>query len=112
MFDSSLDVEHSFVDDTSMTRTRVRRRRVGLLLVSLAVGVGAAVVTSSPEQPAAISVAHHGYVVKAGDTLWSIAERVGSEGDPRPMVDAIAASNGVDPGELIPGQTLLIPAGV
>jgi nucleoid-associated protein YgaU len=51
------------------------------------------------------------YVVRDGDTLWSIASRLVPGEDPRPVVDAIAAINGVDAGALVPGQTLVIPAG-
>lgn len=49
------------------------------------------------------------YVVRSGDTLWSIAKRIVRGGDPRTLVDAIADRNGIDPGSLLPGQTLLIP---
>lgn len=52
------------------------------------------------------------YVVRQGDTLWSIAEQAAPGRDPRPMVDAIQAANGLDPMALVPGQTLVIPAGV
>jgi LysM repeat protein len=50
-------------------------------------------------------------VVRPGDTLWAIAERVAPTKDPRPLVDAMVAVNNVDPGALVPGQTLLVPAG-
>lgn len=55
-------------------------------------------------------VAQTSYVVRDGDTLWSIASRLVPGEDPRPVVDAIAATNGVDAGALVPGQTLVIPA--
>jgi nucleoid-associated protein YgaU len=55
-------------------------------------------------------VARSSYVVRQGDTLWSIAERVAPDTDPRPVVDRLAAANDVDPGGLIPGQTLVIPS--
>jgi nucleoid-associated protein YgaU len=55
-------------------------------------------------------VAPHRYVVRPGDTLWSIARGV-QDGDPRPLVDAIQAANRADPGVLVPGQVLIIPAG-
>jgi LysM repeat protein len=65
-----------------------------------AVGVGGA-----PEAHASRT-----YVVRSGDTLWSIAARFAPSTDPRIVVDAIAAANGVDPGALVPGQQLSIPS--
>ncbi len=67
--------------------------------------LGAVGATSEPRR-----VSSHAYVVRAGDTLWSIAERLAPGEDPRPVVDAIASVNVVDAGRLIPGQTLLIPS--
>lgn len=55
-------------------------------------------------------VAVHSYVVRTGDTLWSIAQRVSErDADPRGLVQRIAEANGVDAGYLVPGQTLRIP---
>jgi nucleoid-associated protein YgaU len=54
-------------------------------------------------------VAARGYVVRGGDTLWAIAERIAPGSDPRGVVDAIAEANAVDAGALVPGQTLVIP---
>lgn len=48
-------------------------------------------------------------VVRAGDTLWSIAAAVGGAGDVRAVVDEIQALNGLRGAELVPGQTLLLP---
>ncbi|HET9077536.1 MAG TPA: LysM peptidoglycan-binding domain-containing protein [Acidimicrobiales bacterium] len=45
------------------------------------------------------------YVVRPGDTLWSIARRFDPHGDVRPLVDRLAARIGgatVYPGEPIP----------
>ena len=42
-------------------------------------------------------------VARPGDTLWSIAERVAPNADPRAVVDALAASHGsssVQPGDV------------
>ncbi len=47
------------------------------------------------------------YVVKPGDTLWSIATRVDRGGDPRPLVDRMAAQLGTY--ELQPGETIDLP---
>jgi LysM repeat protein len=55
--------------------------------------------------------ARSSYVVRQGDTLWSIAQRVAPGEDPRALVDAITAANGVDAAAIIPGQTLLVPTG-
>jgi Tfp pilus assembly protein FimV len=50
------------------------------------------------------------YVVHPGDTLWGIASRlVGSEGDPRPVMDELAQVNGID-GGLAVGTRLTLPA--
>ena len=49
------------------------------------------------------------YVVRAGDTIWSIAERAAAGADPRAVVDAIAVRNGIDVGTVVPGQAIVIP---
>ncbi|MBI2237055.1 MAG: LysM peptidoglycan-binding domain-containing protein [Actinobacteria bacterium] len=94
-----------------MGRTRVRRRRLGAGLIVL----GAAAALAGPAlhpMPEARPASARSYVVRPGDTLWSIASSiVGSTEDPRPLVDALRRSNGADPGALVPGQTLVIPVG-
>jgi Tfp pilus assembly protein FimV len=49
------------------------------------------------------------YVVESGDTLWAIASHVARGHDPREVVDAIEAANGVEAGSLQPGTVLRIP---
>ena len=51
-------------------------------------------------------------VVRPGDTLWEIARAVvGSEGDPRPLVERIREANGIASSEpLLPGTSLVVPA--
>jgi LysM domain len=94
-----------------MTRTRVRRRRLTLTLsVALvaAAWAGPAVrALGSPEQPTRI--AGSSYVVREGDTLWTIAHRLAPGADPRPIVDVLSTTNGLDAGRIVPGQTLVVP---
>jgi LysM repeat protein len=112
MFGSALDIEQAFGHPRSMSsRTRVRRQRlVALLLTAGIVGLLSG--------PVANAVSVHGgeagpgrtYVIRSGDTLWSIATRFEPSEDPRVVVAAIASANGLDPAALVPGRELLIPA--
>ncbi len=94
-----------------MSRTRVRRRRVTLIVGATALAaVWAGPVAQAFGGPAGPEpVSRSSYVVRSGDTLWSIAERVAPGRDPRPLVDAISQANRVDAGALVPGRTLVIP---
>ncbi|GMQ92907.1 MAG: hypothetical protein BMS9Abin12_0384 [Acidimicrobiia bacterium] len=50
------------------------------------------------------------YRVKPGDTLWRIAQEYGPrDTDTRRIVDAIEKLNGIDGGNLQPGQVIEIP---
>jgi nucleoid-associated protein YgaU len=93
-----------------MTRTRVRRRRltltVSLALVAAAWAGPAVRALGSTEHPAPIALST--YVVREGDTLWTIARRLAPGSDPRPVVDRLSTANGIDAGELEPGQTLVV----
>jgi Tfp pilus assembly protein FimV len=94
-----------------MTRTRVRHRRltltVSVALVAAAWAGPAVRALGSPEQPTRI--ARSLYVVRQGDTLWTIARRLVPGSDPRPIVDVLSAANGLDAGRIVPGQTLVVP---
>jgi len=98
----------------AMTRTRVRRRRATAVAVAGAIWLVSGPVAEAvglgdgPEAPRAAPPPST-YVVRAGDTLWSIAVDVRPGVDPRPVVDAIARANDVDPASLVPGQELVVP---
>lgn len=47
------------------------------------------------------------YIVRPGDTLWGIATRLASDGDPRPLVQRLAAQ--VPGGILVVGERLVLP---
>src|SRR5262245_32217466 len=100
--------------------TRIRRRRLVALLV--AVGLFAAAATAgrallgaaisvepSSPQPVdapASSPPGEAYVVRPGDTLWSIAATIAPDSDPRPVVDALRDANGGP--ELQVGERLVV----
>jgi Tfp pilus assembly protein FimV len=113
MFDSALDTERAFDHHRAMERTYVRRRRTAVVLGAALVAVllsplaaGAVRRGEAPNAPAQRAV-----VVQDGDTLWSIAQQVRPDQDPRVTVEAIVTGNGVDPGALVPGQSLVVPLG-
>jgi nucleoid-associated protein YgaU len=84
---------------------------MGLLALAVVVGVWAGPVghaLGGSSEP--VPVSDRSYVVRAGDTLWSIAGRIAPGSDPRPVVDAIARANGVDAGAIVPGQVLRVPS--
>jgi hypothetical protein len=100
--------------------TRIRRRRLLALLMAIAlIGAAAAgralldaataVEPSSPqpvEVPAQPPAVGQTYVVKPGDTLWSIAAAIAPDADPRPVVDALREANGGP--DLQVGERLII----
>ena len=48
-------------------------------------------------------------VVAPGETLWTIAERVNPEIDPRAVIEDIKALNVIEGSEVYAGQVLLVP---
>ena len=111
MFDQALDTEQAFAHPEAMERTYVRRRRtvavVGTALVAVLMSplAAGAVRRGEPSAPAAQQVV----VVQSGDTLWSIAQRARPGDDPRVVTGEIAAVNGVQPGALAVGSSLVVP---
>lgn len=48
--------------------------------------------------------------VAAGDTLWSIAQEVAPQADPRDVVDAFVRLNAIEGATVMAGERLAIPA--
>jgi hypothetical protein len=95
-------------------RRRAHRRVVGgaSLLVVVVMGVAALSAASGDGPPTDASdrpapVASVAYVVRAGDTLWSIAREIQPQGDVRPLVDVLSAQRGGAP--LLPGDVVAWP---
>ena len=114
MFDCGLDIEHSFEQHTVMHRTYVRRRRrvaiVGVALIAVLLSPLAAGAVRRGEAPS--SPAPQVVVIQAGDTLWTIATRARPGIDPRATIAEIERVNvSIDPGALVPGQSLVVPVG-
>jgi LysM repeat protein len=73
-----------------------------LLLCVAAIGVGLAAHRSSGAGP------KRTYVVKPGDTLWSVAEHAYA-GDPREGVWKLEQRNGLGSATIVPGEKLVLP---
>jgi hypothetical protein len=80
------------------------------LSVTLVIGMltgraGAGPGTGSAERPAAARV----HVVREGETLWGVAQRmVGPQGDPRPVVDDLIHANHLAGAVIRPGDRLVL----
>jgi nucleoid-associated protein YgaU len=121
MFGSRLtpNIRSGIMSDMGRTRVRVRsrrsvyrRRRLGAVLVAAGMVFGAMGGFAQLRAPSerVRPVALHRYVVRPGDTLWSIAERVSAlDADPRAMVQLIAQANHIDAASLVPGRSLRVP---
>lgn len=82
-----------------------------MLVVATVAGAWAGPVAGLLERPEGTrAAARASYVVAPGDTLWSIARSVAPGDDPRPLIDSIVSANALDPGSLVPGRVLVIPA--
>ena len=88
----------------------VRRRRtvVGAVVVGLfgLLALPAGALGGHAPAPSTLATTDHGarYVVRPGDTLWSIATRLDPSGDPRVLVSRLSAQLGTD--TVVPGEHL------
>ena len=76
--------------------------KFAILICAAALAVGLAAHSSNGAGPKQI------YVVKAGDTLWSVAEHTYS-GDPRQGVWEIEQRNHLGGDTIVPGEKLVVP---
>jgi nucleoid-associated protein YgaU len=60
-----------------------------------------------PVRTGTVLTAHAMYTVRPGDTLWSIAERLDPQGDPRPLIAKLSRQVGGD--SVRPGERLILP---
>jgi LysM repeat protein len=100
--------------------TLTRRGRLaltlGVVLLALAalVGVAALILGPTATPAAASSSTSHAALttitVRSGETLWSIANRVAPNTDPRETVTALREVNNLDTGYVYAGQRLIVPS--
>ncbi|WP_218938397.1 LysM peptidoglycan-binding domain-containing protein [Modestobacter altitudinis] len=100
-------------DEFTPIRLTERGRRV-VAGLSIAVGLSIAAVTVVTVQLTAdrggLELAGSStVVVQQGDTLWSLAQELAPEEDPRAVVDAIVDLNGLEDVDLLPGAVLQLP---
>jgi LysM repeat protein len=76
--------------------------KLAILICAAALAVGLAAHSSSGAGP------KRTYVVKPGDTLWSVAEQTYS-GDPRQGVWKIERRNHLGGATIVPGEKLVVP---
>lgn len=97
------------------TSTRITRRGrlvltlalVGLLLAAFSLGRADAPQAATEAAPAPAVVQT---TVQAGDSLWTVAQRVAPESDPREVVQQLRTLNELSGSGLQVGQQLLLPA--
>ena len=79
----------------------------------MAIGAALAVnlVTSNAGAGGPELASSHTYVVRSGDTIWSIARKeAGPREDPRPLVDRLIRVNHLRGALVWPGQELVLPS--
>lgn len=108
----------AFVGERHRTRLRltVRGRRVlaslaalpAVIAIALALVSGGTALAS--REDGAVAGSFETVTVSHGDSLWSIAEAVAPQADPRDVVDAIVRLNALDGVTVQAGQSIAIPA--
>jgi hypothetical protein len=109
MFDLHVDIEQRFAQHGGMHRTYVRRRILATVVAAWLAGVLTVSMAHVLQAPSVTNVSQHSYVVRSGDTLWSIATRLSAGSDPRPLIEAIERVDRIGAADILPGERLVIP---
>jgi nucleoid-associated protein YgaU len=100
-------------EECSPLRLTERGRRVvaGLsIAIGLSIAAATVVTVQLGDRDGGLQLAGSStVVVRQGDTLWSLAQELAPEEDPRAVVDAIVDLNGLDSVDLLPGAVLQLP---
>ncbi|HWC35668.1 MAG TPA: LysM peptidoglycan-binding domain-containing protein [Mycobacteriales bacterium] len=91
----------------------LRLTRRGRIVLTLAMMVGILVagftLGRSSQAAARSHLPRHTVTVQAGDTLWSVAERVAPHADTRDVVAQIQTLNRLSGAVVVPGERLVVP---
>jgi Tfp pilus assembly protein FimV len=77
---------------------------VGLVVTGFTLGRGSSQAVGHNHQP------RHTVTVQAGDTLWSVAQRVAPHTDTREVVAEIQSLNRIPGAVVVPGERLVVPS--
>lgn len=89
-----------------------RRGRFVLVVLPALLAVSGSLLALSGQAPAEAATPAadaRALVVAPGDSLWTIAERIAPDADPRAVVDALESANGLDAGQAVPAGLVLKP---
>jgi LysM repeat protein len=84
-------------------------QRVGIMAVAALAVTGFITGQAAGASGSGAASAEH-YSVHQGDTLWSIADSIAPNQDPRDYVASLVELNRLETASLIPGQDLILPA--
>lgn len=89
---------------------KLARPALRLALMALVVGVILGLLVPrlfASSSPSGVPLVH---VVSNGETLWKIAAKISPNEDPRSFVYRVTALNGLQQGQIFPGQRILLPS--
>jgi len=112
---TTIDARYMSAPTTRLRLTTRGRRVLALIAAAPAVAaLGIAVISGggalASGEAGAPAGTYSTVTVMPGESLWSIAQDVAPQADPRDVVDEIIRLNALGAGQLDAGQTLSIPA--
>lgn len=112
---TTIDVRYISAPTTRLRLTTRGRRVLAALAATPAVAaLGIAVISGggalASSEAGAPAGGYETVTVMSGESLWSIAQDIAPQADPRDVVDEIVRLNALGAGQVDAGQTLSIPA--
>jgi nucleoid-associated protein YgaU len=104
-----LTIEHLFATIVEHMFATLDIRRIISLAAAAACALALAMSYAAPSSSGASSAHPRRHDVRAGETLWAIAERAYPTSDPRDAVYRIEQANGLHDAGIAAGQVLVLP---